>query len=73
VGEGAQRRGEQVLMVAVKRAELYFALQWAERTPAQDKAPEFRMEQWAQRFHQLAPYKVCDRLPGERPPYPSCR
>ncbi|MFO1253282.1 MAG: hypothetical protein U1E77_19615 [Inhella sp.] len=73
LGEGAQRRGEQVLMVSIKRAELYFTLQWTERSAAQERAPVLAMEQWAARFMQLAPLKVCDRLPGERAPYASCR
>ncbi len=73
MGEGAQRRGEQVLVVSIKRAELYFTLQWAERSEAQERAPQLTMEQWAARLQQLAPLKVCDRLPGERAPYASCR
>lgn len=73
LGEGAQRRGEQVLVVTIKRAEVYFTLQWTERSEAQERAPQLAMEQWAARFQQLAPLKVCDRLPGERAPYASCR
>lgn len=72
LGEGAQRRAEQVLVVTIKRAEVYFTLQWAQRGQAQERAPQLPMEQWAARFQQLAPLKVCDRLPGERAPYPSC-
>ena len=73
IGVGPQRRAEQVLVVSIKRAEVYFTLQWTERGAAQEREPQLAMEQWAARFQQLAPLKVCDRLPGERAPYSSCR
>lgn len=64
--------GETMLIVAIKGAHDYYTLQWAERTRAQSKPPLIDAGLWSKRLAELMPIQVCDRVPGEKPPYPSC-
>jgi hypothetical protein len=72
LGCGVQEtsQSEVALVIVVKgRSDLY-TIQWAERREAQEK-PTFDQELWKARFLSLWP-TVCDRVPDEAPPYPSC-
>lgn len=64
--------GETALIVVIKGAHDLYSLQWAERDPAQPEPPRIDAEQWSSRMAQLLPIRVCDRVPGEQAPYPSC-
>lgn len=64
--------GETMLIVVVKGAHDYYTLQWAERNLAQPAPPRIDADLWSERLAELMPIQVCDRVPGEKPPYPSC-
>jgi len=76
IGCGALQSGkphsEMALVVAIKGSTDMYSIQWAERGPPTDQPPVFDEARWRLRFRQLSPIKVCDRVPDEKPPYPSC-
>ena len=61
-----------VLLLAVKGVEDFYSIQWAERGVASSQAPVFDEGLWKQRYQQLSPIRLCTRVPGEVPPFPSC-
>jgi hypothetical protein len=71
VQSGAQR-SEMALLIAVKGLSDYYTIQWAERAAPSNEAPVLHDTKWSARFRQLNPIKLCDRVPNERAPYPSC-
>jgi hypothetical protein len=72
VQAGGEMHAETAIMLAVKGAEDYYTLQWAERGPASDQPPTIDATSWAQRLMQLNPIRFCPIVPGEAAPYPSC-
>lgn len=61
---------EEMLLVVMIGAQDIYTLQWAERSPAADRltmAPH-----WPDRLALLARTGLCDPVPGEAAPYPSC-
>jgi len=72
VQAGTDRRSESVLLVAIKGAADYYTVQWAERAAASSQPMTFDEAKWTGRLKQLAPIKICARVPGEAAPYPSC-
>ena len=67
-----QTYSETTLIVVIKGVEDYYTLQWSERGPPSDTAIPFDKEKWRSRVSVLSPIKLCQRVDGERPPYPSC-
>lgn len=65
-------RHEMALIITVKGAADVYTIQWAERGVAMNSAPVVDEPRWRARFEQLMPIRVCDRVEGEQPPYPSC-
>lgn len=65
-------RSEVVLLVTVKGSADYYSIQWAERDAAMVQPPLLDEQKWKARFRRLGPIRVCDKVPGEGPPYPSC-
>lgn len=65
-------RNEIALVLGVKGTSDLYTIQWAERGEASSQPPVFDETRWQQRFRQLNPVRVCDKIPGEAPPYPSC-
>ena len=76
VGCGAVQSGtarsEVAVMLAVKGANDYYTIQWAERGAPLARAPELDEKKWQARLKQLDPIKLCARVPGEQAPYASC-
>lgn len=69
---GQQVSSESMLFIVLKGTEDYYTIQWATSGPASPTALHLRRKEWAQRLRQLEPIKLCSRLAGEKPPYPSC-
>jgi hypothetical protein len=65
-------RSEMVLIIVIKGATDYYTLQWAERGRAMDSVPKLDVAKWKQRAEALQPFRLCDIVPGEKAPYPSC-
>lgn len=65
-------RSEVALLIAVKGTADMYTIQWAERTAASSTAPVFDEQVWKTRYQQLLPIRLCDKVPGEVLPYPSC-
>jgi hypothetical protein len=60
------------LLIAVKGFSDYYTIQWAERAAPSNEAPILDDTKWSARFRRLNPIKLCDRVPNEPAPYPSC-
>lgn len=72
VGVGAQKHRETALITAIQGASDVYTLQWAERSKAVEGPPKADMARWNARLKALLPIRVCDRVPDETAPYPSC-
>ena len=68
----AEGQSEQmVVLVIAGKANLY-TLQWAIHAPALSGPPDFDTAAWGPRLKHLASARLCDPVPGEAAPYPSC-
>ncbi|HEX2650761.1 MAG TPA: hypothetical protein VHN19_12595 [Burkholderiales bacterium] len=65
-------RSEIAIVLAVKGAADYYTFQWAERAQQSAQRPVLDGEKWLNKLKQLNPIKICDRIPNEAAPYPSC-
>lgn len=63
---------EAMLIIVLKGREEYYTIQWATRGPAVAIPREMARAEWLERLRLLQPIKVCDKVPGEGPPFPSC-
>jgi hypothetical protein len=63
---------ETVLVVAIKGTRDYYTVQWAERGAPQEGPIRQDMATWYTRLAAMQPIAVCDKVPGEQAPYPSC-
>jgi hypothetical protein len=61
---------ETALIVTIEGEHDYYTLQWAERGPA--GSPAIDAARWRRRLDALGPILLCDIVPGEKAPYPSC-
>ncbi|HRE22227.1 MAG TPA: hypothetical protein PKW21_14530 [Rhabdaerophilum sp.] len=66
-------RSEAVIVGFFASPKGIYSVQWAERSPAQDRAPVFDEGKWRPRLDALKTARLCDRVPGEAAPYPSCK
>jgi Rap1a immunity proteins len=66
------RTSEAAMILAIKGQQDYYTVQWAERSAPSAAPLAVDTAKWIQRFHALAPIKICPIVPGESPPYPSC-
>lgn len=62
---------EMLSLIAMQGRNDLYTLQWAERGPP-SKLPIQFDARWVERIRSLAQVKLCDRVLGEQPPYPSC-
>lgn len=69
---GLPAQSKTDLVVVVKGAHDYYTFQWAERGPARSGPMPIDADLWSRRLAGLMPIHLCDRIPGEKPPYPSC-
>ena len=72
VNDSADKHSETALIVAIKGAQDYYTVQWAERTPSSAENLTFDEAKWEKRLQTLNPIRVCALVKGEKPPYPSC-
>lgn len=70
-GSTGTRSEQMVFIIAAGRSDIY-SLQWAERSPALDTAPEPDPDLWQPRADALGQSRLCDPVEGEEAPYPSC-
>jgi Rap1a immunity proteins len=66
------RTSEAAMILAIKGQQDYYTVQWAERSAPSAGPLAVDTAKWIQRFHALAPIKICPIVPGESAPYPSC-
>jgi hypothetical protein len=71
IGNGAPR-SEEALIIAIKGASDFYTVQWATRGPASDAPAKLDKAVWEKRLADLGPIRLCNIVPGERAPYPSC-
>lgn len=72
VGDSATAHSEGALLMVIKGAQDYYTLQWAERGKAQSSPITFDQQHWVEHLKNLMPVFLCKKVPGEKPPYPSC-
>jgi hypothetical protein len=76
VGCGTVKPGtpasEIAIVFAARGSADDYIIQWSERGPATDQAPVLDEAKWKARFDQLLPIRICDPVPTEAAPYPSC-
>jgi hypothetical protein len=72
VRSAQESQSESMLFVILKGTEDYYTIQWATSGPASPTALHLQRKEWMRRLRELEPIKLCPRLAGERPPYPSC-
>lgn len=63
---------ESALVIVIKGQADYYTLQWAERGAASKTPIAFDEGKWVGRFKALSPIKLCAKVAGEAPPFPSC-
>ena len=72
VQSAGNKHSENALIISVKGSDDYYTIQWAERGPALEQPADLNGAKWQDRLRKLSPIKLCPRIPGEAPPYPSC-
>jgi TPR repeat protein/S1-C subfamily serine protease len=65
-------KSESVLLNVIKGDSDYYTVQWAERAEASSTPIAIDTTRWLERFKRLEPIKLCQIVPGEAAPYPSC-
>lgn len=68
----ATGKSESVLVNVLKGDSDYYTVQWAERAEASSAPIAIDTAKWLERFKKLEPIKLCQIIPGESAPYPSC-
>lgn len=66
------RASESVIMTVIKGRDDVYTVQWAERDAPSATPLPFTPTRWAERLSRLEPLRLCDIVPGEAAPYPSC-
>lgn len=72
VSNASGQTSESVLLAVLKGSNDYYTIQWAERAEAANTPMTIDTEKWLARAKQLAPIQLCQKIPGETAPYPSC-
>ena len=72
VTSGGKAHSETSVMVAIKGADDFYALQWTEHGPDSAHPLALDSRYWSARLAQLGPLQLCPIVPGEGPPYASC-
>jgi hypothetical protein len=68
----AGKTSETALIAVIKGQADFYTVQWAERGEPSEAPMAIDTPKWEGRFKALNPIKLCPRVPGEMPPYPSC-
>ncbi|GAA6143241.1 hypothetical protein NBRC116584_30590 [Hydrogenophaga sp. 5NK40-0174] len=72
VRSGAKPVSEVALITTIKGEQDMYTVQWSQRGPTTTADKLFEQANWLQRLSALMPIKVCQRIPNEPAPYPSC-
>lgn len=65
-------QSETLLLVTIKGEKDLYTLQWAELGPPSKTVLPVDKPRWQDRLARIAPVRLCDLVPGEGAPYPSC-
>ncbi len=65
-------REEQMVFVVLQGTQDIDTVQWAERGAARAAGPVLDVPKWKARADSLALTRLCEKVPGEAAPYPSC-
>jgi hypothetical protein len=63
---------EIAILIVIKGTKDYYSIKWSEHGPQSNNPPLVNDKKWLARFEQLNPIKLCNRVPNESFPYPSC-
>jgi hypothetical protein len=63
---------ESFLVTVIKGDSDYYTVQWAERAELSSTPITIDTARWLDRFNRLGPITLCQIVPGEAAPYPSC-
>lgn len=66
------RTSETAVITVLKGEKDFYTLQWAERGPPSSAPMNIDVPMWGARMKRLMPLKLCQIIPGETAPYPSC-
>lgn len=72
VTSGGKAHSETSVMVAIRGADDFYALQWTEQGAESAHPLALDGRYWSARLAQLGPVQLCPIVPGEGPPYASC-
>jgi len=64
--------GVSAIMLSVRGAKDYYALQWTERGHDSAQPPPIDVAYWTRQLARLTPIRLCPIVPGEAAPYTSC-
>ena len=70
--QGAGAQSETAVVLVIKGTQDYYTVQWAEHGQAQSAPLQLDAAKWSQRLGELLPIHICEKLPGETSPFPSC-
>lgn len=71
-GYGPEGYSESVVIAFIQGAKDLYTVQWASRGTGQDKPIPFDAVKWQGKLDLLRAVRLCERVPGEAAPYPSC-
>lgn len=63
---------ESALISMIRGQADYYSVQWAERSPLPQTPSGVDPSRYAERMKALLAVRICSRVPGEAPPFPSC-
>jgi hypothetical protein len=66
------KTSETAIIAVFKGDKDFYTLQWAERSAPSSTPTNIDVPMWVARMKRLMPLKLCQIVPGETAPYPSC-
>lgn len=71
-GYGPEGYSESVVIAFIQGAKDLYTVQWAARGAGQEKPIPFEAAKWQDKLDLLHAIRLCEKVPGEAAPYPSC-
>lgn len=71
-GYGPEGHSESVVIAFIQGTKDLYSVQWASRGTGQDKPIPFDAAKWQDKLDMLNAVRLCEKVPGEASPYPSC-
>ena len=68
----AGQQSETALIAVIKGDKDFYTVQWAERAAPSTTPLSLDNPKWIERYKTLIQVKLCNIVPGEKAPYPSC-